>query len=158
MTVPVNRMENLAASGSISGSLKVSSAGSPSSSSSLWGWQTSPHLAPSCSSSWGAAGSTARVVGLCRGGWAVPLWARFGPGSCLAAAAGTKPLHHREAEAHQERKRSAGSVVEQGGGQCPLAERAAVLVSSAPGLTPRSRQRNEPRVDIDMTGQKAKVQ
>lgn len=75
MTVPVNRMENLAASGSVSGSLKVSSAGSPSSSSSSpRRRQASLHLSlpgkasgsSSCSRVPGAAVSVAGAVGLCR--------------------------------------------------------------------------------------------
>lgn len=152
MTVPVHRMENLAASGSISGSLKVSSAGSPSSSSSsLWRWQKSPHSphpAPSCSSSWGASEHG-------RGGRAVP---RSGHGSALAAAwqalLGPSPSPWRGLSLSRRGKSECRSTVERGAGQCPLAERAARPGEPSQGPTPRSRQRNEPSVDIDRTGQR----
>jgi len=77
MTVPVNRMENLTASGSVSGSLKVSSAGSPSSSSSSSSpqrRQTSPHLSlpGRASGSFGCSRLPGCRCERGRGGWAAP--------------------------------------------------------------------------------------
>lgn len=182
MTVPVNGMENLAASGSVSGRLKVSSASSPAPAPHGYGRRPyTPHSPPRLRAAPAAANCpTPRLPPALRGPGVERKQNKNGscPWLCSVATVSVQTLHVWMGERHRcQRGRLRGGRWGRRGQEHPPARGGGAAGSGwrVPGevhrhsrarrrrrpcapVTAQERRVMRPCADIDMTEQKAKVQ